>query len=220
MSGDAAAIVATNAFGMGIDKADVRTVCHALGARLARGLLPGGGPRRPRRPAGPLPAVRRAARQGPARVLHPARRSVPSVTAIERVGERLRWRARRTRRSGAYDAVGRMRRRRWPGLASRARGRRRDGGRRPRRSSATWPAPACWRRRRRRPIARSGTIAGGWDRRAAALCLASAREAERVRWAQYRAVWELRRGPRVPARRRCWRTSATAPPERRACDVL
>jgi ATP-dependent DNA helicase RecQ len=30
----------------------------------------------------------------------------------------------------------------------------------------------------------------GWDRRVAALCLSSAREAERARWRQYRAIWE------------------------------
>jgi len=35
-----------------------------------------------------------------------------------------------------------------------------------------------------------GRITGGWDRRAAAHCLGSAREAENVRWAQYRSVWE------------------------------
>ncbi len=34
-----------------------------------------------------------------------------------------------------------------------------------------------------------GRIIGGWDRRAAAVCVSSAREAERVRWSQYRSVW-------------------------------
>ena len=44
-----------------------------VGAGIARGLLPGGRPRGARRRAGAVPAVRRAARQGAARVLHPAR---------------------------------------------------------------------------------------------------------------------------------------------------
>jgi ATP-dependent DNA helicase RecQ len=39
-----------------------------------------------------------------------------------------------------------------------------------------------------------GQITGGWDRRAAAVCVAAAREAERVRWAQYRSVWEYVEG--------------------------
>jgi ATP-dependent DNA helicase RecQ len=41
-----------------------------------------------------------------------------------------------------------------------------------------------------------GHITGGWDRRAAALCTSSAREAERVRWAQYRSVWDYVEGGR------------------------
>jgi ATP-dependent DNA helicase RecQ len=44
------------------------------------------------------------------------------------------------------------------------------------------PAPAP-------PDRAVGQITGGWDRRAAAWCVSSAREAERVRWSQYRSVW-------------------------------
>ena len=72
MAGESPVVVATNAFGMGVDKADVRTVCHESVPRLARGLLPGGRPRGARRQARALPAVRLVARQGPARVLHRA----------------------------------------------------------------------------------------------------------------------------------------------------
>ena len=50
------------------------------------------------------------------------------------------------------------------------------------RAGVLTPAPAP-------PDRAVGQITGGWDRRAAAVCVSAAREAERVRWSQYRAVW-------------------------------
>ncbi len=101
------------------------------GARLDRGVLPGGRPRRPRRGAGPLPAVRVRARQGPARVLH---------RALDRRGAGAEG-----GRARADGVVGRIRAsgRRQPGLEVRRAGRppgaprrlRRGGRARDRRAS-------------------------------------------------------------------------------------
>ena len=181
--GEVDVVVATNAFGMGVDKADVRTVVHETVPRLARGLLPGGRPRRPRRRAGAGAAVRRAPRQGPARrSSSSARRSTTRCVDARRAGARVRG------MDGAYDVALRElasdadddeRLRAVIGHLARAgviaaRARRRSTG------CAADPRAV----RRRGPRARRATLG---------------RRGQRARWRQYRAIWAFVEGERLPA---------------------
>jgi ATP-dependent DNA helicase RecQ len=176
MSGAASVIVATNAFGMGIDKADVRTVCHAsVPGSLEAYYHEAGRAGRDSRPARCILFA-----EGRDKGLHVffIQRSRLSADAFQRVGERLQWAG----LDGRYDV---------PlsdlfGLTS-ERGRGDEDAVRAvighlARAGVLAPAPAP-------PDRAAGQITGGWDRRAAATCLASAGEAERVRWSQYRSVW-------------------------------
>ena len=97
LDGELEVVVATNAFGMGIDRADVRAVVHLAPPGLDRGLLPGGGPRRPRRRARARAAARLARRPAaaPARCSSGRRRRARDAAVVEHKWglflELMRW---------------------------------------------------------------------------------------------------------------------------------
>jgi ATP-dependent DNA helicase RecQ len=177
MGGEARVVVATNAFGMGVDKADVRTVCHETVPQSVEAYYQEAG--RAGRDGAPARCLLFAESRDKGLHVFFIQRSEVEDAAFAAVARRLH---RDAHEHGRYDVELRE-------LASlTGRGGDADQARaiigHLARAGMLKPAPSP-------PDRAIGRIVGAWDRAALSACRQSAGEATRVRWRQYRAIWSF-----------------------------
>jgi ATP-dependent DNA helicase RecQ len=175
MGGEARVVVATTAFGMGVDKADVRTVCHETVPQSVEGYYQEAG--RAGRDGAPARCLLFAESRDKGLHVFFIQRSEVEDAAFAAVARRLHKQA---TEQGRYDVELREL------AALTGRGGDSDQARaivgHLARAGMLRPAPSP-------PDRAVGRIVGAWDRAALRACRASAGDATRVRWRQYRAIW-------------------------------
>ncbi|MBJ7331774.1 MAG: RecQ family ATP-dependent DNA helicase [Solirubrobacteraceae bacterium] len=177
MSGETDVVVATNAFGMGIDKADVRTVCHASVPASVEAWYQEAG--RAGRDGDPGRALLFAEAKDKSLHVFFIQRAEVDDQGIDKVAHRLFSRAEGNRYDLGVDELSYL-------VTDDG-----DGSDQVRaivghlaRAGVLRPAPST-------PDRLRGRLEAAYDGKARALCRRSAGEAQNARWKQYRAVWAL-----------------------------